>query len=218
VSQYLEGYLWPHFDAATASDGHVMSMLLMINEKFREGVPAWGGFHAREVCVLCAVLAAHACARVRDMHDMHDMHDARGSGHAAQGHAAGRARAAPMRALPRRVVVSPARAQDAFPAFFGRVLALRQPERYAKLAQHEQVAHLLFLINAFQSLEDEMVRGQVRAAWCGTLGRTRGGGDISGGGGGVCVCLRGGWVGVRAADGGAAAWTGEGCGGRRDVV
>lgn len=61
--------------------------------------------------------------------------------------------------------------QEAFPAFFARVLALRLPERQAKLAQHEQTAYLLFMINAFQSLEDEMVRGQVRrtphtsAAW-----------------------------------------------------
>jgi hypothetical protein len=42
------------------------------------------------------------------------------------------------------------------------VLALRLPERQAQLAQHEQTAYLLFMINAFQSLEDEMVRGQVR--------------------------------------------------------
>jgi intron-binding protein aquarius len=53
-------------------------------------------------------------------------------------------------------------AQEVFPAFFARVLALRLPERQAQLAQHEQTAYLLFMINAFQSLEDEMVRGQVR--------------------------------------------------------
>ena len=52
--------------------------------------------------------------------------------------------------------------QEVFPAFFARVLALRLPERQAKLAQHEQTAYLLFMINAFQSLEDEMVRAQVR--------------------------------------------------------
>lgn len=51
--------------------------------------------------------------------------------------------------------------QDVFPAFFARVLALRVPERQAKLAQHEQTAYLLFMIHAFQSLEDEMVRSQV---------------------------------------------------------
>jgi hypothetical protein len=49
VSQYLEGYLWPFFDPATATDGHVMSILVMVNEKFREGVPAWTGFHSRKV-------------------------------------------------------------------------------------------------------------------------------------------------------------------------
>lgn len=54
--------------------------------------------------------------------------------------------------------------QEVFPAFFARVLALRLPERQAQLAQHEQTAYLLFMINAFQSLEDEMVRGQVSHA------------------------------------------------------
>lgn len=44
LSQYLERYLWPHFDAATASPEHVMSIIMMVNEKFREGVPAWDAF------------------------------------------------------------------------------------------------------------------------------------------------------------------------------
>jgi len=33
VSQYLENYLWPNFDPETATFEHVMSMILMINEK-----------------------------------------------------------------------------------------------------------------------------------------------------------------------------------------
>ncbi|KAM7263832.1 hypothetical protein ACFE04_001515 [Oxalis oulophora] len=33
VSQYLEKYLWPNFDRQTASFEHVMSMILMVNEK-----------------------------------------------------------------------------------------------------------------------------------------------------------------------------------------
>lgn len=44
LSQYLERYLWPHFEAATASPEHVMSIIMMVNEKFREGVPAWDAF------------------------------------------------------------------------------------------------------------------------------------------------------------------------------
>eukprot|EP00878_Enallax_costatus_P017916 GHUV01018838.1.p1 GENE.GHUV01018838.1~~GHUV01018838.1.p1 ORF type:complete len:1128 (+),score=501.36 GHUV01018838.1:269-3652(+) len=98
VSQYLEGYLWPNFDPVTSSDGHVMSMLIMVNEKFRETVPPWTAFHTHK---------------------------------------------------------------DVFPAFFQRVLALRTPAARAQLAQHESTAYLLFMINAFQSLEDEMVRAQV---------------------------------------------------------
>jgi intron-binding protein aquarius len=35
VSQYLENYLWPHFDAEHASFEHIMSMILMVNEKVR---------------------------------------------------------------------------------------------------------------------------------------------------------------------------------------
>eukprot|EP00879_Flechtneria_rotunda_P011994 GHRR01012527.1.p1 GENE.GHRR01012527.1~~GHRR01012527.1.p1 ORF type:complete len:1484 (+),score=529.45 GHRR01012527.1:151-4602(+) len=98
VSQYLEGYLWPNFDPATSTNGHVMSIIIMVNEKFREGVPAWTAFQTRK---------------------------------------------------------------DVFPAFFARVLALRSDEACASLSQHEVTAYLLFIINAFQSLENEMVRAQV---------------------------------------------------------
>ncbi|KAK3748727.1 hypothetical protein QZH41_015674 [Actinostola sp. cb2023] len=40
-SQYLENYLWPNFDANKASLAHMMSIVLVVNEKFREGVPSW---------------------------------------------------------------------------------------------------------------------------------------------------------------------------------
>lgn len=43
VSQYLENYLWPNFDAGASSWEHTMSILMMINEKFREGMGAWAG-------------------------------------------------------------------------------------------------------------------------------------------------------------------------------
>ncbi|EFJ49751.1 hypothetical protein VOLCADRAFT_104194 [Volvox carteri f. nagariensis] len=48
VSQYLENYLWPNFDPETATFEHVMSIVLMVNEKFRENIPAWACFHTRE--------------------------------------------------------------------------------------------------------------------------------------------------------------------------
>ncbi len=51
VSQYLENYLWPHFDAATATREHVMSIMLMLNEKFRENMEPWLCFRTREVPV-----------------------------------------------------------------------------------------------------------------------------------------------------------------------
>jgi intron-binding protein aquarius len=33
VSRYLENYLWPHFDPEDTSFEHVMSIILMVNEK-----------------------------------------------------------------------------------------------------------------------------------------------------------------------------------------
>ena len=55
ISQYLEHYLWPHFEAAMAGAGaaaggggvpyeHLMSMVVMVNQKFREQVPGWTCF------------------------------------------------------------------------------------------------------------------------------------------------------------------------------
>lgn len=41
VSQYLENYLWPNFDPETATFEHVMSMILMVNEKV---IFLWKGF------------------------------------------------------------------------------------------------------------------------------------------------------------------------------
>jgi intron-binding protein aquarius len=40
----LELYLWPHFQAGTASATHVLSIILMVNEKFRENMPGWTCF------------------------------------------------------------------------------------------------------------------------------------------------------------------------------
>ncbi|KAL6650047.1 hypothetical protein ACP70R_014271 [Stipagrostis hirtigluma subsp. patula] len=93
VSQYLENYLWPHFDPAAASFEHVMSIILMVNEKFRENVAAWTCFHDHK---------------------------------------------------------------DAFKGFLWRVLKLKEEEKTLNMA--EKTNYLLFMINAFQSLEDELVR------------------------------------------------------------
>ncbi|KAK6933867.1 Intron-binding protein aquarius, N-terminal [Dillenia turbinata] len=92
VSQYLENYLWPNFDPQTATFEHVMSMILMINEKFRENVAAWICFYDRK---------------------------------------------------------------DAFRGFLERVLRLKNEGRSLNIA--EKTNYLLFMINAFQSLEDEIV-------------------------------------------------------------
>ncbi|KAJ0637624.1 putative intron-binding protein aquarius [Helianthus annuus] len=95
VSQYLENYLWPNFDPETSSFEHVMSMILMINEKFRENVAAWICFYDRK---------------------------------------------------------------DMFKAFIERVLCLKEGR---SLSIAEKTNYLLFMINAFQSLEDDIVSKKV---------------------------------------------------------
>ncbi|CAA0829188.1 P-loop containing nucleoside triphosphate hydrolases superfamily protein [Striga hermonthica] len=95
VSQYLENYLWPNFAPETASFEHVMSMLLMVNEKFRENVAAWVCFYNKKVM---------------------------------------------------------------FEAFLERVLHLKEGR---SLTIAEKTNYLLFMINVFQSLEDEIVSERI---------------------------------------------------------
>ena len=47
ISQYLENYLWTHCAeglAGPAAYEHLMSMLVLVNQKFREQVPGWACF------------------------------------------------------------------------------------------------------------------------------------------------------------------------------
>eukprot|EP00742_Colponemidia_sp_Colp-10_P003252 GILJ01003462.1.p1 GENE.GILJ01003462.1~~GILJ01003462.1.p1 ORF type:complete len:1476 (+),score=301.52 GILJ01003462.1:977-5404(+) len=46
-SGYLENYLWKHFDAKAASVTHILSIIIMVNDKFRENNPAWVGMRTR---------------------------------------------------------------------------------------------------------------------------------------------------------------------------
>lgn len=43
-SQYLENYLWPNYKNGSASHAHMMSIVVMLNEKFRERVEVWQVF------------------------------------------------------------------------------------------------------------------------------------------------------------------------------
>ncbi|XP_016335946.1 RNA helicase aquarius isoform X4 [Sinocyclocheilus anshuiensis] len=43
-SQYLENYLWPNYTPEASSNGYLMSICCIVNEKFRENVPAWEVF------------------------------------------------------------------------------------------------------------------------------------------------------------------------------
>lgn len=40
-SQYLENYLWPNYVSTNATFAHMMSIVIMLNEKFRERVAPW---------------------------------------------------------------------------------------------------------------------------------------------------------------------------------
>jgi len=46
-SQYLENFLWPNFTAEKSSLSHLMSIVVIVNEKFRERVPAWTAFQLK---------------------------------------------------------------------------------------------------------------------------------------------------------------------------
>lgn len=49
VSQYLERYLWPNFDAATATSEHLLSILMLINQKQAERTNPWVHFEQDQV-------------------------------------------------------------------------------------------------------------------------------------------------------------------------
>lgn len=46
-SQYLENYLWPNFNGDISTRAHLMSIVIMLNEKFREKVEVWKVFDER---------------------------------------------------------------------------------------------------------------------------------------------------------------------------
>lgn len=48
LSQYLEKYLWPNY-SWQASQEHMLSVVMLINEKFRERIPAWKSFEVHPV-------------------------------------------------------------------------------------------------------------------------------------------------------------------------
>ena len=93
LSSYLENFLWKNFDDDKASFAHVMSIILLVNEKFRQNLlNVWATFHEREAMFL---------------------------------------------------------------PFLKRVWTLKSDN---KLSMAENSAYLLFIIHAFQSLEDPVVR------------------------------------------------------------
>lgn len=40
-SQYLEKYLWPNYVAGESTHGHAISIVVMMNEKYRERISGW---------------------------------------------------------------------------------------------------------------------------------------------------------------------------------
>ena len=46
MSQYLENYAWPNY-SQNASPAHLMTVVVLVNEKFRERVSAWDSFEKK---------------------------------------------------------------------------------------------------------------------------------------------------------------------------
>lgn len=46
-NRYLENYLWPNFSEKSSS-AHLMSMIFMLNEKFRERIEVWKVFESNK--------------------------------------------------------------------------------------------------------------------------------------------------------------------------
>ncbi|XP_044292133.1 RNA helicase aquarius isoform X1 [Varanus komodoensis] len=98
-SQYLENYLWMNYSPEVSSKAYLMSICCMVNEKFRENVPAWETFKKKP---------------------------------------------------------------EHFPFFFKRVLDASLAENDSEFSLQEQTILLLFLDHCFNSLEVDLIRGQVQ--------------------------------------------------------
>uniref|UniRef100_A0A8C6Z0D4 RNA helicase aquarius n=1 Tax=Nothoprocta perdicaria TaxID=30464 RepID=A0A8C6Z0D4_NOTPE len=98
-SQYLENYLWMNYSPEVSSKAYLMSICCMVNEKFRENVPAWETFKKKP---------------------------------------------------------------EHFPFFFKCILEESLVENDSEFSLHEQTVLLLFLDHCFNSLEVDLIRGQVQ--------------------------------------------------------
>ncbi|XP_061468788.1 RNA helicase aquarius [Rhineura floridana] len=98
-SQYLENYLWMNYSPEVSSKAYLMSICCMVNEKFRENVPAWETFKKKP---------------------------------------------------------------EHFPFFFKHVLDASLVENDNEFSLQEQTILLLFLDHCFNSLEVDLIRGQVQ--------------------------------------------------------
>ncbi|KAK2517184.1 Aqr [Columba livia] len=98
-SQYLENYLWMNYSPEVSSKAYLMSICCMVNEKFRENVPAWETFKKKP---------------------------------------------------------------EHFPFFFKCILEASLVENDNEYSLHEQTVLLLFLDHCFNSLEVDLIRGQVQ--------------------------------------------------------
>lgn len=143
-SSYLEYYLWPHFQADVPFE-HVASIVLLVNEKAREGMPLWDGFAA------AATTSEGRQARAKETCDGSAPVSSgadRSGGTASVAGAASTARAG-------TAVGAESASDRKFAVFFTRVVLLRAERA---LESRERTAHISFLINAFASLENERLR------------------------------------------------------------
>ncbi|GBP03937.1 RNA helicase aquarius [Eumeta japonica] len=144
-SQYLENYLWPHYEAGRASHAHMMSIVVMLNEKFRERVPAWQAM-------------AHALLEQRfiSYEDTKNWVDSWIASKDKEFFRLG------IRMLPERWKKAFQKKPDHFPAFFEQVLRACISDDDSGRDMREQTALLLFLNHCFGSMEVQLCRDQVK--------------------------------------------------------
>ena len=142
ISQYLENYLWPYFDADTASTAHVMSILVSLVCGNASALGTFAGHYRIHHALVACTERVHECQHmlVPSLHAQAMVNEKFRENVPAWN--------------------SFEQQREKFPAFFARVLGLLGMED-ALQHMHERVTYLLFIIHAFQSLEQEAVRVQV---------------------------------------------------------
>ncbi|KAF8819141.1 hypothetical protein IE077_001584, partial [Cardiosporidium cionae] len=166
-SQYFENYLWPFFHSGAATFEHLMSIILVINEKNRQNIPIWDCFlcHTTGNSASSPTLPTTVSISTEDLSLVINSELASHASMATNGIAPPNSSQSPSDVKANKsatsslllhyVPVNEGFLEQKFQRFFYRVLLLHM-DYY--LSAKEQSFIIKFLIKCFQSLEQEMVR------------------------------------------------------------